>query len=85
MCIKRSIARDEPIMGYFHSYDIDTNQEENFLIANVPNKLMNSVMMVNRSKVFSRLDKVMDLGINIIRYDEYFKLKTLKPLMNSYV
>ena len=76
LCIKRSIARNEPIMGYFHSYDVDAKQEENFLIANVPNKFMNSVMMINRSKVFKRLNKIMDLGIEIIRYDEYLKKQT---------
>lgn len=80
---KRASALDETVPGYFHSYDIDTKQEQNFMIANVPNKLLNSLMLINRSKVFTKLDKVMDMGLEIIRYDEYYKKKTSQQILNS--
>jgi polysaccharide deacetylase family protein (PEP-CTERM system associated) len=80
---KRAVSLGATVPGYFHSYDIDVNQEKNFMIANVPNKLLNSLMFINRSKVFTKLDKVMDMGFEIIRYDEYYKMKTSHQTLNE--
>ena len=72
---RKAASLGATVPGYFHSYDIDTKQEKNFMMPNMPNKLLNSIMFMNRSKVFKKLDKVMEMGFEIIRYDEYFKLK----------
>lgn len=66
----------KPVLGYFHPYDVDVEQER-FMHPHLNNNpVLNQLMYLNRSKVFNKLDKLMDEGFSIIRYDEYYKLKT---------
>jgi polysaccharide deacetylase family protein (PEP-CTERM system associated) len=62
-----------PLLGYFHPYDIDSLQEK-FMHPGINNsKFYNKLMYYNRDKVFTRLDKIIKSGFDVIRYDEYVK------------
>lgn len=61
----------KPIIGYFHPYDIDTEQEH-FIHGGInDNRFYNFLMYYNRKCVFPRLEKVLDSGYKIITFSEY--------------
>lgn len=73
---KNTAKKQQPVLGYFHPYDIDTEQER-FMHPHLNNnKLLNKLMYINRSKVFNRLDRVIDLGFEVVRYDDYYRMQT---------
>ncbi len=60
-----------PILGYFHPYDIDSEQER-FMHPGINNsRFFNFLMYCNRRSVFSRLDRVMNSGFRIVPYREF--------------
>ena len=68
----------KPVLTYFHPYDIDTGQER-FMHPDLNNnRWMNALMYVNRSKVFPRIEKLIDFfSCSLITYNEYVE-RTLK-------
>lgn len=73
---KNAAKKQQPVLGYFHPYDVDTEQER-FMHPHLNNnRLLNKLMYINRSKVFNRLNQVIDLGFEVVRYDEYYMMRT---------
>ncbi|MDG2303174.1 MAG: polysaccharide deacetylase family protein [Candidatus Binatia bacterium] len=69
--IRRRLSAGGPVVGYFHPYDLDTEQERFMHPELGGNPALNALMYVNRSRVLSRLDAVVDLGAGIVRFDTY--------------
>jgi polysaccharide deacetylase family protein (PEP-CTERM system associated) len=70
---KKKIKYNNPVLSYFHPYDIDTLQEK-FMHGGIhESRFFNYLMYFNRSNMFKRLDKVMNTGLTIMRYDDYLK------------
>jgi polysaccharide deacetylase family protein (PEP-CTERM system associated) len=73
---KNAAKKQQPVLGYFHPYDVDTEQER-FMHPHLNNnRFLNKLMYINRSKVFNRLNRVIDLGFEVVRYDEYYMMRT---------
>jgi hypothetical protein len=72
--LKRATAYDgQALLGYFHPYDIDTRQER-FMHPGINNSwFYNFLMYQNRSKVFKRLDSLVQAGYRVCTYREYLK------------
>jgi polysaccharide deacetylase family protein (PEP-CTERM system associated) len=69
--IKNRLAQGQPVLSYFHPYDIDTKQEH-FMHAGINNsKFYNWLMYYNRKNVFTRLNKILELDLHIITYKEF--------------
>jgi polysaccharide deacetylase family protein (PEP-CTERM system associated) len=66
-CIKNNI----PAVGYFHPYDIDSEQERYMNPGINDSHFYNFLMYFNRSKVFERLDIIMKQGFNMMTYADY--------------
>lgn len=63
----------QPVIGYFHPYDIDAAQE---LVMNRGvrrNPLMNRLLYFNRHRTLARLNLTLQEGFRILPYCEYFK------------
>jgi polysaccharide deacetylase family protein (PEP-CTERM system associated) len=68
---KKHTTANNPLLGYFHPYDIDTEQER-FMHPGINNsRLYNHLMYMNRSKVFERMDRLVDKGFSICTYRQY--------------
>ena len=68
--------RNGPPRGYFHPYDLDTEQER-FMHPEInDNRFYNWLMFRNRDKVIARLDRLVQLGWRVMRYEEYVDLWT---------
>jgi polysaccharide deacetylase family protein (PEP-CTERM system associated) len=68
---KKYLKTDIPLLGYFHPYDIDTEQEH-FMHPEInDSKFYNFLMYYNRKKVFERLDAIIDMGFTVCPYAEY--------------
>lgn len=68
---KKIFKDDKPVLGYFHPYDIDTEQEP-FMHPGINNsKLFNYLMYYGRSSVFKKLNMVLNTGATIITYQEF--------------
>lgn len=62
-----------PVLSYFHPYDLDTEQEK-FMHAGInESKFYNFLMYYNRKNMIKRLDKILDLNIEIMPYADYIK------------
>ncbi len=73
---KNAAKKQQSVLGYFHPYDVDTEQER-FMHPHLNNnRFLNKLMYINRSKVFNRLNRVIDLGFEVVRYDEYYMMRT---------
>jgi polysaccharide deacetylase family protein (PEP-CTERM system associated) len=69
--IKKHRTATDPLLGYFHPYDIDTDQER-FMHPGINNsRFYNKLMYYNRAKVFDRLDAILEKGFRICTYDHY--------------
>lgn len=59
------------VLGYFHPYDIDTEQER-FMHPGIGNsRFYNYLMYRNRGDVMRRLDEVMAMGFRIMTYRDF--------------
>jgi polysaccharide deacetylase family protein (PEP-CTERM system associated) len=67
----RRFARGEPVVGYFHPYDVDTEQEHFMHPALGGNRLYNRLMYVNRGRVLARLERLLEPGVRVLPYAEY--------------
>lgn len=63
--------KGNPVLGYFHPYDVDTVQERFMHPGLDSSRFMNALMYVGRDRLISRLEKVMRLGFRISRYDDF--------------
>ena len=61
----------DPVVGYFHPYDIDPAQQWIMNAGVRGNPFLNALLYINRSKTMKRLDSILEHGFNIIPYDEY--------------
>ena len=69
--IKNLTQKAIPLQSYLHPYDIDCDQER-FMHPGINNsKVYNYLMYYNRSSVFTKLERIMNLGLTIIPYNEY--------------
>ena len=68
-CIKNGL----PAIGYFHPYDIDSDQERYMNPGINESPFYNFLMYYNRKNVFNRLDKILSQGFTICTYSEYIK------------
>jgi polysaccharide deacetylase family protein (PEP-CTERM system associated) len=69
----RKWKSEQPILGYFHPYDIDDKQEHFMHPGINNNKISNKLMYVNRSKTLLKLEKIFKTGCRVIPYFEYVK------------
>ena len=68
---RRCIKNNVPVVGYFHPYDIDYEQERYMNPGINESRFYNFLMYLNRSKVFDRLDSIMKQGFTMCTYSEY--------------
>jgi len=70
---RRCIKNDVPVIGYFHPYDIDWEQER-YMNPGINDSLFyNFLMYYNRKNVFKRLDSILSQGFNICTYSSFIK------------
>jgi hypothetical protein len=68
--VSRTISAGQPVLTYFHPYDIDLRQER-FMHPDLGEKKhLNMLMYVGRKKVFSRLERLRRLH-PFLSYHEY--------------
>ena len=63
--------REQPIVGYFHPYDIDADQQRVMSRGVNRSRLMNSLLYVNRARTLERLESLVAAGFNIIPYSDF--------------
>lgn len=69
--MKELLNQGLPLQNYLHPYDIDTKQEH-FMHPGINNsKIYNFLMYYNRKSVFTKLEKIMELGVAIAPYKNY--------------
>ena len=68
--IRRKIMEGQPVLTYFHPYDIDL-QQERFMHPDLGEKKhLNMLMYIGRNKVFSRLERLRSM-YPFLTYHEY--------------
>jgi len=71
--VKRSFRKHNPVVGYFHTYDIDTGQVK-FKHPDIGNNpFYNFLIYYNRKATLPRLKKLTSSGLKMMRYDEYIR------------
>jgi polysaccharide deacetylase family protein (PEP-CTERM system associated) len=71
---KKLLRTNRPLVGYFHPYDVDTEQER-FMHPEInDSRFYNFLMYYNRKNVYRRLDAVIARGFTICPYAEYLRL-----------
>jgi polysaccharide deacetylase family protein (PEP-CTERM system associated) len=69
--IKKRWKSGEPVLGYFHPYDIDDEQER-FVHPDIDgSKIYNFILYYNRKNTLKRLEEVLSMGAQIIPYRTY--------------
>jgi polysaccharide deacetylase family protein (PEP-CTERM system associated) len=75
--------KHDVVMGYFHPYDIDEEQEK-FMHPGVnESKVFNYLMYYNRGSVFKKLEDLMSLGLSMTTHIEYIKKRNLSSEIQS--
>ena len=70
---KNHYKTNTPLLGYFHPYDIDVNQEK-FMHPEInDSKFYNWLMNYNRKDVFNRLENIISQGFTITTYSDFIK------------
>lgn len=68
---RRRLAAGDPVAGYAHPYDIDTEQER-FMFPEIDgSRFYNWLMYRNRHHVLPRLDRLMTNGVRVLPYREF--------------
>jgi polysaccharide deacetylase family protein (PEP-CTERM system associated) len=70
---RRHARRRETVVGYLHPYDIDTEQERYKQPGFDTNAFYGVLQQLNRKVVLPRLERVLDIGFQIERYDRYLE------------
>ena len=60
-----------PVVGYFHPYDIDVEQERFMHPELGGNRALNALMYLNRSRVLGRLENLIGQGLSVLPYAEF--------------
>ena len=68
---ERCAARGNPVVGYFHPYDIDAAQERVMSRGVNGSRLMNALLYMNRSRTLERLESLMADGFKIVPYSDF--------------
>jgi polysaccharide deacetylase family protein (PEP-CTERM system associated) len=68
---KKRLRAGAPVIGYFHPYDIDWEQERYINPGIGENRWFNYLMYFNRKGVFSRLDKMVGKGLTVTTYARF--------------
>ena len=67
----RRVRQGDPVVGYLHPYDIDFEQER-FMHPEInDSRFYNSLLYWNRKGVFSRLERLLEGGGEIVSYREF--------------
>lgn len=69
---KNAFRTGQTVLGYFHPYDIDTEQK-GYQFPNIKNKFYNYLMFYNRKNVFRRLKSLEKLDYQMMSYQQYIK------------
>jgi len=73
--VRRAFAacarRGDPVVGYFHPYDIDAAQERVMSRGVNGSRLMNALLYMNRSRTLERLESLMADGFKIVPYSDF--------------
>ena len=69
----RQSRAGKPMVGYFHPYDVDTEQEPVMHPRLNGNRFFNWLMYRNRGEVFSRLETLIAAGARIVTYADFVK------------
>ena len=67
----RVAGRGEPVVGYFHPYDIDTAQERVMSRGVNGSRWMNALLYRNRARTLERLESLLACGFKIIPYSDF--------------
>jgi polysaccharide deacetylase family protein (PEP-CTERM system associated) len=67
----RCAAQGAPVVGYFHPYDADPEQEKTMSRGVGGSRLLNELLYYNRSQTLSRLERLLAEGFRIVPYREY--------------
>jgi len=68
---RRAKRRETTVLGYFHPYDIDLGQERFMHPGINDSRFYNALMYMGRNRVFPRLESVLNMGYQIMRYDAF--------------
>lgn len=68
---KQCLKKNVPVVTYLHPYDIDANQERFMHPGLNGNRIYNRLMYVNRRTVLEKIDRVLELGYEILPSAEY--------------
>jgi polysaccharide deacetylase family protein (PEP-CTERM system associated) len=68
---KSSARNEKAVLGYFHPYDVDTEQEYFMHPGLGDSRFYNALMYHGRNTVFSKLSMITDMGFAFQRYDTY--------------
>lgn len=69
---ERCARRDEAIVGYFHPYDIDPDQERVMSRGVNGSRFMNRLLYVNRGRTLERLESLVGEGFKIMTYSDFY-------------
>lgn len=67
---RKHFQKKIPITGYFHPYDIDS-EEKYFPFPEIKNALFSRILLMNRHKTLPRLEKIFSMGIRVMTYHQY--------------
>lgn len=67
----RSMQSGEAVLGYFHPYDVDTEQERFMHPGIGDSRFYNALMYQGRAGVMAKLQQVLNLGFTMGRYDAF--------------
>lgn len=70
-CFQDCAAKELPMIGYFHPYDADHEQERVMSRGVGGSRLMNALLYLNREKTISRLDTLLSDGFKIVPYRKF--------------
>jgi polysaccharide deacetylase family protein (PEP-CTERM system associated) len=71
--ISKKFKKKEPVLSYFHPYDIDAGQEKYMHAGIKDNKFYNWLLYYNRKNVLNRLNKLLELNLEIMTYKKYLE------------
>ena len=68
---RKIFESNQPVLSYFHPYDVDTEQEK-FMHSGINNnKFYNFLMYYNRKNLFKRLNNILKQDVEVMTFDKY--------------
>lgn len=71
LAFRWQLLQQKDVLGYFHPYDIDYNQERYPHPDVIGNWFYDFLLFFNRQSVFSRLKMIIEMGFEIVPYRQY--------------